>query len=801
MTPDDKLFELLRDDTEIADLLSAYGEEASAEPTAARERVTTLVEHVGGARLLATLFDFASGFARMTEAIFDFCEAMGVGIKGQVQIATDDVLLPRSALDSAWAFGAGSTWTVAAVERADALASEIGGLVERLDPEEIVHSDSEEVETALGQDLRRSPDPRDQVLREILHDQVYRTERFSACTAADLAALEAVGATIGEAQAAMTGTPLAAGIVSALTELEARCRDVLDHVGAAERITEGNVNPAVATLADEVQILSAQVLALTREVTEAERAEAGFGDFLRTDFWFQRWRIYELWLLVRLISLLRDAGGEVRLQDAEGGLWNLRYGRAAAPVATCIFPEGTIDVFYQLFREKREGADMPDLALIARHGRALAIIDPKHGYSYTRAKVQAVLTRYAETFEADLTAIVNYFPIRSYDFDIANTPQRRWVLASAVAPGGANARRLELLVSDVLLARGYGRALAAHAVPSRPPRQRPARATHLLYWTTTAREVDEPAGAWRLAEGAGATPLAGIGEAVQAVLGSDSVQDIEATADGDACLLVGGGGLVLLASGEGMRKLEGDGWEGRPSWSPRGDRFVAWADDGVRVYSRDGTCQLTVPHPPVRTWRLILGWSADGRSVLCGGEANSRPEVYLLTDRRDWALVLQEQRSYDSSWAILPVEPVGTILRFSSSVLLDEQGTHAIPDGYRDLLSVSPGARYGVFQETRSLRARDGVRLLTIREFGGEGATLPLVRHFGEVAGVPCWSPDLSRFAFVARRRTNSRQVRWEEKLLTARLGDRHALPASLPGQRIAGFAWVSAALLKPYLP
>jgi hypothetical protein len=784
-----KLFELLRDEGEIADLLAAYGEEVPAGAGEARERLLALVGTLGPTRLLDTFFGFAAGFARMSREIIGFCEAEGVAVAGQVQFQGDGNVLESTALASGWAFTGRAVWSLGAEERAHALTGAITGLVQRLNPEDFISTEREEEETLLGRSLRDDP-----VLRRVLRRTATRKRDFEAYTEGDYDAVLTAAREVKGAQGSLARAPAAAGIATAFAELETHCGAILDRMSSAEKVRGNRTNPAVATLTDEVQIVAAQAQNLARELDEGTRAAEGFRDFLRTEFWFQRWRVYELWLLVRVLSVLREAGGAPRLHGVDKGVWRLRYGRAHDPVATCSFPEGPLDVYYQWFRQGEEGADMPDLAVVVRDGPALAVFDPKHGYSYTRSKVQEVLERYARSFEADLTAIVNYFPIRSYGFDLAHSAGRRWLLASAVAPGSSHARRLELNLGDVLLARGYGRTPAQAALPAVHPTKLPARAAWLFYWTSTAREVDEPEGAWGAAELGGAVPLPGLQRFLETELGAKEIKDAEAASDGRACVLRTECSLALLTA-SGLRILsERSRWGTVLRWNPQGSRFLVAAGEDLWLYGRDGTETAAVALPTGDG--SAVGWGADGECVLAVEHENNRLVLHVLEGTR-WRRETPPQYAYGRTSMIVPVSlSEGTVVRAEGGVRIDARGVHDLSERYADLLSVSPGGSYRLL-ERQSLHARDGVSLLAFEDSGADETALPLVRFFGK-ANEFRWSPDASRVAFLSWRRTGV--LGRDERLLVARPGDRHALAISLPGQKVSCFAWLSAELLKPYL-
>jgi hypothetical protein len=70
-------------------------------------------------------------------------------------------------------------------------------------------------------------------------------------------------------------------------------------------------------------------------------------------------------------------------------------------------------------------------------------------------KVDDVLLRYSAKFQASLTAVVNYFQMPAYPFQVNWVGSRRLILASGIAPGAVTKRRLDLHLEEALLERGF----------------------------------------------------------------------------------------------------------------------------------------------------------------------------------------------------------------------------------------------------------------------------------------------------------------------------------------------------------
>ena len=99
------LSELLRDADEIRDLLTAYGEQPDEDAASNRERLLAIVGLVGETRIIATLFEYAQGFARMLEEILGFLEEQGVRIQGQIQLKSEGLLEKATPLQTHWIRG------------------------------------------------------------------------------------------------------------------------------------------------------------------------------------------------------------------------------------------------------------------------------------------------------------------------------------------------------------------------------------------------------------------------------------------------------------------------------------------------------------------------------------------------------------------------------------------------------------------------------------------------------------------------------------------------------------------------
>lgn len=808
MAKEVRLDELFRDPSDYRDLLEAYGESPPEDPKAARKRVLELVKDLGQTRVVSTLFDFARAFGRMAREVADFCSEHGVAIRGQIQLPHDDVTLDLSALETRWAFGGATRWSSDTEGRANAITAALGELVERLDPESVVRRYTEERVTDLGRFLRDSAeDPVYRVMwREI--QGTTREIKHEACTEGDLRCLRMAVDTLGETRGAVARVPLSAGTASGLQDLEERLGKLVGWMERLEVLRSEKAMPWIAGLADEIQILTFQLRKLGQDISEGERTARGFQDFLRTEFWFQRWRIYELWLLVCMLKIGRKLGGEIELRGVDKEVWHLRYGRATEPAAICRFPRSTVEFYYQYWREHDKGADMPDIVLLERDGRGLAVIDPKHGRSYSRSKVRPVLTRYARHLGADLTAIINYFHIPGYAFEFVRSAQQSWILASDIAPGTLHARRLESLVEEAFLARGFARQpeVEERATAPEPRISIPARSTSLLFNASKAREVDEPKGPWWADPDGESAPLGDLAKLLKEKFASGTIRDMEARPDGKACVLHLDDRVVLVSSGWKAKLLaKNKGYfffDRRIGWNGIGSRYVLATKDIALLYSGGGKKIGPVPLPPEVEEVETLGWAADGQSVLHLRKIGDE-QWCLLRCNLEGALLWESpipfkarhvSLSEKEKWRVFPrFGEAGALvlLGYRKSYVVSGDGTlQRLEED--EPITVSPSGHLAVYPGPRSIREDDGVQLLRIEDCGASRGAYPLVRYTGELPKDIRWSADESRFAFLTRTGNEGQQ-----RLLSVRVGERHARSLSLPGQDPVCFAWVSPRLLK----
>lgn len=804
-----RIADLLSGENDVRDLLEAHGIEPDPDVARAREQLGRVVDGLGETQVLESLFEFAGSFAKMADEIFDLAAALGVTPTGQIQVAAEGVFLRRTELNSGWAYSGGLRADDDTEQRAGALVATAGWLLRGVSETNVVRRSTEWRDTRLGRELKRSPDPTSQIMYRALGSAARRRVTDEEVSGADLQAIAGIANALAECQAELERAGLPGGVGLALAELEGRCRSL---VGELEPLVRGRGRrtAAVGALVAEVELLIAGVRALVTDLAEAERARAGVADFVRSEFWFQRWRIYELWLLARVIRCLEQAGGEVTPLGVDGDVWRLPFGRAQEPIAAVQLGGRRVSVYYQLFELRDEpasgatkAADMPDIAvsLADPEERFLFVLDPKHGRSYDRRTVELVVNDYADAFDPDLTSVVNYYPVRSYGFDHLAGGLKPRVLASGIAPESIELRRLELAFTDVLLARGLGaREDAAAVKPARRRRRDPPSAAALLYWARRAREIDEPGGAWVLPEGRApvhAPDLAGL-------VAGDLVA-VNTASTGTACALVSTDGCSVLTADADPVMLEGS-WQ-KAAWNASGTRLALARGEELVLFDQAGRHVGDLPFSST-VWR----WSPWDDRLFVLRQDDFASEVSLLLV--DTAGEAREVWSSPGSHGILiDGWDAGITLVQSDRLLVSAGDARAVvladgtvapaPTDLAVPFAVSPSGRW-TLEQTRSLRHSEGVLLLALS--ASDVASEPtLIRCYGEHVVSPvlqsrpliAWSADESRFAFEVRADVGS-----EARLLAARVDARHAFPVSLPGQDPAeAFGWIPSRLLRPFVP
>jgi hypothetical protein len=146
--------------------------------------------------------------------------------------------------------------------------------------------------------------------------------------------------------------------------------------------------------------------------------EGSILDIMNTAVWSSRPQLYEVWLLVMILDWLEQRGYHVDIlkiveREDRKYEWQLAYAKDKTPCARVVGGvHGSCVVYYQLYQ--RSG-DMPDLCLFPEpreENTPLWAIDAKHSdkASYTLSTYRATATRYRDSFGAESSIVVEYFP-------------------------------------------------------------------------------------------------------------------------------------------------------------------------------------------------------------------------------------------------------------------------------------------------------------------------------------------------------------------------------------------------------
>ena len=820
LSTDRDLFELLRDDSDIRDLLEAYGETVPEDDKLARQKLKRLLDQVSNTSLISTLLDQTQQFAMMCRELFDFCVEVGLGISGEIQVKTDEAFLQETAFNSGWVYSGRASWHANITNRANALASELEDLSTRLAPEEFVESRRERVDGPELARMRRSPFPEARLQARIMARSLQKTNYHDCFLEGDFVALQQLSAHVMESAAQLPRANLGPALLAALFEFSARCEDLSRTM--ADNLEPGPESAPTTELVDNSLVVLAAIRSLAEDAADAERAERGLCDFLRSDFWYQRWRIYELWLLVRILKLLRRCGARIQLKRVANGAWNLEYSRATEPVATCTFPTGTAELYYQLYRKKKEAetpesqcqpagvqppqangttkpvrkADMPDLALLVPGAAPVLIVDPKHGRSYSKKKVKRVLTLYS-SLGADFTAVVNYFPMKAYPLEEFREGTRRMVLLSDVRLNGSGLKELEAMLEDTLNARHLSGPNEQPLAPISTDRE-PPKPSYLLYWADKDREVDEKRGLWVTQDQSGPIALEEFGALVK-----EKPKAISATVDGSKCILQEEKRIILLSVGHETKIREGlNDCYASLGWSNTGKLYCYRSYRQLHFLDGEGRDAGDTSIPDDRL-DAVFAWMPDAESLICAMQAprGAPPVVYSLHEGREWREILRARGcGYDADATLRVLGPRHGVVLFYGDSAFRLHPDRAETVAMAPILSASPSGLYRLSQGEKS--RREGVTLLTVEKWNCAMERPHYIRFFGVIEGQICWSPDERQIAFLATRvdKHGQRYSNSEDRLLSARIRERHAFPASMPGQWVSHFAWVRHAVIKKFV-
>ena len=456
--PSSALLDLLVDPEDCRDLLAAItGQDPG--PKSKRDTLRALDEaliDLSAEHLISSLLRYCKRFSDLVEDICSILTQINTNISGTIQISDLEVGLNITPLRSGWAFEKEIRRTFDVTSASEAARS-IDRLAKSISFFSLYGSPPHYEDSEIGSMLRKRAeiemDMSDRILADMLRQKIYLVHP------SDVAHI--VNAR-NEVERAISKLPFAQNppLQHAIKGLEHSLRILESRVRTMARIDALSATPRMSKMYAKISEVLATIETIFVENAEAKRTELMLADFVRTEFWRQRWRIYEIWILTLVIRFTLQYGAAIELLNIESGVWVLRYARASRPCAVAHLGAKDLYLYYQLHIADcpESNSGMPDIILAEegiRGATAILVIDPKHGRSYTRGTVRKTLNRYRRLLEADLTAIVNYYEHPSYPFLHFADGTHQSILASGAQPDSLVIKRLESAINGVLLARGY----------------------------------------------------------------------------------------------------------------------------------------------------------------------------------------------------------------------------------------------------------------------------------------------------------------------------------------------------------
>ncbi|HEV7409579.1 MAG TPA: vWA domain-containing protein [Bradyrhizobium sp.] len=380
--------------------------------------------------LLQWLSRHRTPFIKMAADVGAMLTSLEASVRGNIHF----VVLPDQATELALDFGPQMRAATATALRISVLDREVAGKLDKarrsvsqLDrefrPKWVTRTDT--TGRHLKEMAARTPDPGERARRE-MQARLFERRKLE-FNPADAAGMERVASAAEELK--LLGERLLLGETAsqepkrktsdARDKLLADLRDMANSTAIKQRearATSSRSYPLAPRALPDSQYHSvigniAALKAVLLAGSDAEDANGALFDFFNLEFWKQRWRLYELWSLARLIAWFFRLGGEPsdtsRIVD---GRWSLKFSRDSTPALTFLWAGEQFDLFYQYFDAAGERANMPDLAIKLRRGPFVFVLDPKHGESYSRRDMNEVCLRYASAFAPAASCVFNYFP-------------------------------------------------------------------------------------------------------------------------------------------------------------------------------------------------------------------------------------------------------------------------------------------------------------------------------------------------------------------------------------------------------
>ncbi|QEL22934.1 hypothetical protein FQV39_10400 [Bosea sp. F3-2] len=186
-----------------------------------------------------------------------------------------------------------------------------------------------------------------------------------------------------------------------------------------------------------IELAIGEIESLARQALQMDATGSEVLEAMGLALWKERWRIYELWILCSVCMTFANGCEQIDTLDRiNDGRWTLKYTRDPKPAIAFAIGDRWIDLYYQYFQKGTDRANMPDIALRDRTSRRwLAIVDPKMGETYSAKDHQEVCLRYADAFDAQMSAIASYFPEEASVETLAH--ERSALIFSGLRPASA----------------------------------------------------------------------------------------------------------------------------------------------------------------------------------------------------------------------------------------------------------------------------------------------------------------------------------------------------------------------------
>ena len=436
------LLKTLSSDEDREEFLGALGLSADHE-------LSDVLNMMGEDFIFKNLLRYAQGFGNMMNEIYAFMNGHNLSVNGTLQIS-DQTILNISPPSSDWLADDLGTDISKRDPRAHSLSSAVLALGDRINTEQLVFTGKSALASRFSQSENK--------IEALIEKNSIGSSRNSFCLEADLNLIRAASQTIEDSIQQLMRLAAPANLVSAFSDLQERSAHVISCMDVATKLQTNMPSNSITTLSEEIQIVASQASSICDRIVSVKRAVKSFQTFMQSEAWRQRWRVFEIWTLVRVLSVIEKCGGELQFRKIDG-VWWLRYGKDGQPCCTAAFNSSKqLNVYFQLFVDGPNRANMPDIAIECEDASMLAIIEPKHGKSSQYSNLSymmEILERYCKAFTPKFAVINNYFQVKGYSNEEFKIDDSRGFIISDMSPHSKVNRLFEIEFQKTLLANDY----------------------------------------------------------------------------------------------------------------------------------------------------------------------------------------------------------------------------------------------------------------------------------------------------------------------------------------------------------